>query len=302
MSNLDSNTNVDYLIVDGNNLAFRSFYGVKYLSNQQQLPINAIYGFFNTLHTLQQTIRYQHLVVCFDCGHSQRRTQLLDTYKANRAETPEDFKPQIPHIKQLIPLMGGGCCEKEGLEADDIIGSLCQKIREEHRSALIVSADKDLMQCVGPYIEQLIPTPQGWTRMNAEAVKQKMGVWPEQIIDFLALMGDSADNYPGIQGVGPKTAMQWLSEYNNLETIYKNLDALRPERFREVLSKSKDLLEKNRQLATLDCNPEYANLFWEQICKATLNLPAFSNALENLGLKKLAQKFKPLPCQQTELF
>ena len=115
-------------------------------------------------------------------------------------------------------------------------------------------------------------------------------------------MGDSADNYPGIQGVGPKTAMQWLSEYNDLESIYKNLNTLRPERFREILAQSKDLLEKNRQLATLDCNPEYANLFWEQICKATPDLFSFTKRLEGLGLKKLAQKFKAPQVEQTELF
>ena len=300
MSNL--NTDVDYLLVDGNNLAFRSFYGVKYLSNSQQLPVNAIYGFFNSLHTLQQTVRYQHLVVCFDCGRSQRRTQLLDTYKANRAETPEDFKPQIPYIKQLVPLMGGTCCEQAGIEADDIIGSLCQKIRQEHRPAAIVSADKDLMQCVCGTIDQIIPTPQGWTRLNADEVKQKMGVRPEQIIDFLALMGDSADNYPGIPGVGPKTAMQWLLEYGNLETIYENLATLRPERFREILAQSRDLLQKNQQLAALDCNPKYAETFWPQIQNTVANLPSLGKALEDLGLKRLAQKFKPTRCEQTELF
>ena len=300
MSNL--NTAVDYLIVDGNNLAFRSFYGVKYLSNLQQLPVNAIYGFFNSLHALQQMIRYQHLVVCFDCGRSQRRMQLLETYKANRAETPEDFKVQIPHIKRLVPFMGGTCCEQEGIEADDIVGSLCQKIRQEQRSAIIVSADKDLMQCVGMGVEQVIPTPQGWLRMNATDVKQKMGVWPEQMIDFLALMGDSADNYPGIPGVGPKTAMQWLSEYNNLETIYKNLETLRPERFREILIQSKALLQKNQALAALDCHPSYAESFWSQIHRATTTLSVFREMLESLGLKKLAQKFKPIQCEQTELF
>jgi 5''-3'' exonuclease (including N-terminal domain of PolI) len=296
------NKEVDYLLVDGNNLAFRSFYGVKYLSNQQQLPVNAIYGFFNSLHTLQQTVRYQHLVVCFDCGRSQRRTQLLDTYKANRAETPEDFKLQLPYIKQLIPLMGGTCCEESGIEADDIIGSLCQRIQQEHRSAAIVSADKDLMQCVCATIDQMIPTPQGWARLASDDVKQKMGVRPEQIVDFLALMGDSADNYPGIPGVGPKTAMQWLSEYDNLETLYQNLATLRPERFREILAQSKDLLQKNKQLAALDCNPAYAETFWEKIHNVDANLTALSKALEDLGLKRLAQKFKPLRCEQTELF
>lgn len=302
MSNLNIKRSVDYLIVDGNNLAFRSFYGVKYLSNQQKSPTNAIYGFFNSLHAIQQIVHYQHLVVCFDCGCSQRRTQILDTYKANRSKAPEDFKVQIPRIKELISIMGGTCCEQEGIEADDIIGALCQKIQKECRSAVIVSADKDLMQCVCESIDQLVPTPQGWTRMDPKRVEQKMGVQPKQIVDLLALMGDAADNYPGIPGVGPKTATQWLSQFNNLEAIYTNLDTLKPERFREIIAQSKELLKKNRQLATLDCNPEYAERFWPNLQNNQTNLFPLKKALEDLGLNKLAQKFRTTQCEQTELF
>ena len=302
MSNLNTSKSVDYLIVDGNNLAFRSFYGVKYLSNTQELPVNAVYGFFNSLHTIQQMIHYQYLVVCFDCGRSQKRVQLLDTYKANRSETPEAFKIQIPYIKELIPLMGGTCCEKEGIEADDIMGALCRKIQAEQHSAIIVSADKDLMQCVCGDIEQLIPTPQGWIRMNSEDVQQKVGVRPEQMVDFLALIGDTADNYPGISGVGPKIAAKWLAKYDCLAAIFENISTLSPERFRKIIAQSEDLLRKNQQLAALDCAPAYAELFWERIQNAKKNLPVLIKALEDMGLRKLAQKFNTHRCEQTELF
>ena len=138
---------VKYAIIDGNNLAFRCFYGVKALSNSQQLPVNAIYGFVNSLLALEQTVHYEHLIVCFDCSRSERRLQLLEEYKANRAATPEEFKIQLPYIKQIIPLIGGICCEKQGVEADDLIGSFCAKISNQEASAVIVSADFTISAC-----------------------------------------------------------------------------------------------------------------------------------------------------------
>lgn len=231
---------VKYVIVDGNNLAFRCFYGVKQLSNQQQLPVNAIYGFVNSILSLGQTVNYQQLIVCFDCSRSERRLQLLGEYKANRSATPEEFKVQLPYIKQIIPLLGGICFEKKGVEADDLIGALCATSSENKQTAVIVSADKDLMQCVNSFVSQLVPSNQGWTLLDPMGVFNKMQVHPEQIVDFLALMGDNADNYPGIQGVGPKTAAKWLAVYGTLNNLLEKVDTLTPERFRHVLCNSKD--------------------------------------------------------------
>ncbi|MDR0755299.1 MAG: hypothetical protein LBE99_00035, partial [Puniceicoccales bacterium] len=138
----------DYLLIDGTNLVFRSFYGVKHLSDASTPPVNAIYGFVNTLWSLEQWIQYRHLWIFFDCSRSIRRTQLLPDYKANRATTPEALKQQLPLLRQLIPHLGGHILEKMGVEADDLLGTLAQKISQNNGKAVIVSADKDLMQCV----------------------------------------------------------------------------------------------------------------------------------------------------------
>ncbi|MDR2396978.1 MAG: hypothetical protein LBD69_03945 [Puniceicoccales bacterium] len=243
----------DYLLIDGTNLAFRCFYGVKYLSNAGTLPTNAIYGFVNTLWSLEQWIQYSHLWVFFDCSRSLRRTQLLPSYKANRTATPEVFKQQLPFIKQLIPHLGGYVLEKMDVEADDLLGALAQKISQNNGKAIIVSADKDLMQCVNERVHQLIPTQQGWQLLDAKGVYEKMGIWPKQIVDYLALMGDTVDNFEGIHGVGPKTATRWLQKYASIDTIFSNIDHITPERLRDRLAQEKHTLDRNRRLAQLDC-------------------------------------------------
>ncbi|MDR0393117.1 MAG: hypothetical protein LBH52_02695 [Puniceicoccales bacterium] len=243
----------DYLLIDGTNLAFRCFYGVKYLSNASTSPTNAIHGFVNTLWSLEQWVQYRHLWIFFDCSRSLRRTQLLPSYKANRTATPEAFKQQLPFIKQLIPHLGGHVLEKMDVEADDLLGTLAKKISQNNGKAVIVSADKDLMQCVNERVYQLIPTQQGWQLLDAKGVYEKMGIWPKQIVDYLALMGDAADNFEGIRGVGPKTAIRWLQQYTSIDTILANIDCIKPERLRDHLMEAKNLLARNRRLAQLDC-------------------------------------------------
>ncbi|MDR1254495.1 MAG: hypothetical protein LBJ78_00460 [Puniceicoccales bacterium] len=242
----------DHLLIDGTNLAFRCFYGVKHLSNASTLPVNAIYGFINTLWLLEQWIQYTHLWIFFDCSRSIRRTQLLPVYKANRMATPEAFKQQLPFIKQLIPHLGGHVLEKMGVEADDLLGTLSQKISQNHGKAVIVSADKDLMQCVNERVHQLIPTQQGWKLLDTKGVYERMGIWPNQVVDYLALMGDAADNFEGVCGVGSKTAIRWLRQYTSINAILTNIDCIKPERFRDRLMEAKNLLARNQQLAQLD--------------------------------------------------
>ncbi|MDR2769125.1 MAG: 5'-3' exonuclease [Puniceicoccales bacterium] len=246
----------DHLLIDGTNLAFRCFYGIKHLSNASALPVNAIYGFVHTLWSLEQWVQYRYLWIFFDCSRSIRRTQLLPSYKANRTATPETFKQQLPFIKQLIPHLGGHVLEKMDVEADDLLGALSKKIAQNNGQAVIVSADKDLMQCVNEHVYQLMPTQQGWKLLNAEGVYGKMGIWPNQIVDYLALVGDVADNFKGICGVGPKTAVRWLQQYTSIDTILANVDCIKPERLRAHLVEAKNLLAVNRQLAQLDCSED----------------------------------------------
>lgn len=297
-------SSVKYAIIDGNNLAFRCFYGVKALSDLNQLPVNAVYGFVNSLLALEQTVNYEHFVVCFDCSRSERRLELLSEYKSNRIATPEGFKVQLPYIKQIIPLLGGICYERHGIEADDLIGSFCAKVSMDKETAVIVSADKDLMQCVNVYVSQLIPSNQGWILLDRVGVFDKMHVYPEQIVDFLALMGDHADNYPGIQGVGPKTAAKWLYTYGTLDNLLVHLDSVTPERFRKILSESMDLLVKNKSLAALDYNEAYAKDMLGCLNHSEKDYDSLIKLLDRLNLNRLASKFKNKigTFEQIELF
>lgn len=296
---------VDYILIDGNNLAFRSFYGVKDLSNGQNIPVNAIYGFFNSLFTLQQQFPSKKTIVCFDCSRSEKRVQLLPDYKENRLPTPDTFKTQLNYIKQMIPLLGHFCWEKQGVEADDLIGSWCHWTSMQKRTCLVVSADKDLMQCVNDYVNQVIPTAQGWNLIDRSGVFEKMGIYPEQLIDFLSLIGDKVDNYPGIAGVGPKTAAKWLNTYGSIGKIYENIQVLMPKRFQTILLNNVTLLKKNQQLAALEISNDYVEAIMTDLEAAQPQYEAFAKMLEQLHLPRLFQKFKSYfhtPSQQIELF
>ena len=294
-----------FLLVDGNNLAFRCFYGVAPLTNAQGMPVQAIYGFLHSLQILEVQLRPDVTIVCFDGGRCQKRLQLASDYKGNRAPTPDDFKVQMPYIKQAATLAGMLCCEKKGIEADDLIGSWCRFAEEAGDKAVIASADKDMMQCVGANVSQRIPSHHGWVSLDEQGVFEKTGVYPNQLADFLALIGDTADNYAGIAGVGPKTAASWLQCYGSIEGVFKNLNTLKPERFRSILEQSYDLLQRNQALATLERRTE---LIQDQIPLLETLHPdteALEQLLHQLGLKQLARKLRdraqPMP-QQSELF
>ena len=293
-----------FLLVDGNNLAFRCFYGVMPLTNAHGMPVQAIYGFLHSLRMLEVQSKPDVTMVCFDGGRCQKRLQLAADYKGNRAPTPDDFKVQMPYIKQAATLSGMLCCEKEGIEADDLIGSWCTFAEEAGDKAIIASADKDMMQCVGANVSQRIPSHHGWVSLDEQGVFEKTGVYPNQIADFLALIGDTVDNYAGIAGVGPKTAASWLQCYGSIEGIFKNLKTLKPERFRSVLEQSRDLLHRNQALATLERRTELIQDYTTLLETLHPDAEALEQLLHQLGLKQLARKLRdraqPTP-QQIEL-
>lgn len=249
-----------WLLVDGYNIAFRSFFALPpTITRSDGLPTNAILGFLKTLLYLQDKEQPDHMVVFFDLGPSKKRTELLPTYKANRQAAPDAFQSQVPFIKQLTTLLGYGPIQEEGIEADDLIAaSAMELIKEDNKNTVyIVSSDKDLAQCLQPGIFQLLPPPTaqpklGWRLCDMNAVQERFGVRPDQIVDYLALVGDSSDNIPGIQGVGPKTAVKWLIEYHSIENIFQNIESLTPARFQTILKASEELLKKNKQMLELD--------------------------------------------------
>jgi DNA polymerase-1 len=195
--------------------------------------------------------------VFFDLGGSQERLLLHPEYKAQRTEMPEALQKQIEPIKALTRAMGFVGVEIDGVESDDVLASQAVSLAAQGHDVLIVSSDKDFAQIVNDHIKLLLPPPAanpklGWRLRDTGGVVEKFGVPPSQIADYLALVGDTSDNIPGIAGVGPKTAVKWLQHYGNIEGVIAHAAELAPERFRELVRDRADDLRRNLKLTTLN--------------------------------------------------
>ena len=245
-----------YLLIDGKHFVYRAFYATPELTRStDSFPIGAIHGWSRIMWSLMDEYPTGTYEIFWDAG-SKARLEMDSNYKANRKPVPEPMRPQLPYIEKLANLMGIASYKEEGHEADDLIGTRASDLAAKGEEVLIVSADKDFAQCVNEKIHMLMPPPtantkDGWKRLTPEGVVEKFGVTPDQIADYLALMGDTSDNVKGLEGVGPKTAGEWLKAYKNLEGIFANCGKLNPKRFQNVVYESQEMLLKNRQMTTL---------------------------------------------------
>jgi DNA polymerase-1 len=245
-----------YLLVDGFNLAYRCFFAIPALSRADGFPTNALHGWARSLWMLIDQEKPDATTVFFDLGGSERHLALHPEYKAQRKEMPPELEKQIDPLKVLTRHLGLKLVEKHGVESDDLLASEAATLAKQGHEILIVSSDKDFCQLVGPRISIMLPPPTGnpkagWRRLDPAGVKEKFGVPPEQIAEYLALVGDTSDNIPGVSGVGPKTANKWLAEFGSLEAIITRAAELQPERFRAAVAESAERLRRNLQLTTL---------------------------------------------------
>ena len=252
-----------WLLVDGYNIAYRSFFAIPELSNSEGFPTNALHGFLRIMWKLEDQQNPDHIAVLYDLGAPAARETLLPKYKANRKDSPDEFSQQIPWIKKITTALGYHLIEEEGEEADDLIGALAKKLKTNGDKVYIVSADKDLAQCIEPGVFQLVPPPPtngkvGWRLLDESGVEEKFGVKPTQIVDYLSLIGDNSDNVPGIQGVGPKTACKWIQEYGSLEEIIKKVKYLMPKRLQMPIAENVELLRRNVKLIMLNLSLDVA--------------------------------------------
>ena len=246
-----------WLLVDGFNLAYRCFYAVPELTRADGFPTGALHGWVKSLWRLADQEQPLATLVFFDLGGSQDRLALHAEYKAQRAEMPEALQKQIDPIKAFTRAMGLVGIEQDGVESDDLLASQAVALARAGHEVLIVSADKDFAQIVDERIKILLPPPSanpklGWRVLDAAGVKEKFGVPPSQIADYLALVGDTSDNIPGITGVGPKTAAKWLAEFGSLEGVIAHAGELKPDRFQEPVRTDAERLRLNRRLTTLN--------------------------------------------------
>ena len=247
------------LLVDGFNLAYRCFFGIPELTRADGFPTNALHGWAKALWRLEDQEKPHVSIVFFDLGGAQDRLALHPEYKAQRKEMPEGLVLQIPILKQLTQAMGIKSVEQHGVESDDLLASEAVELSRQGHDVLILSSDKDFAQIVSDKITIMLPpatsNPKlGWRRMDRSAVIEKFGVPPERIADYLALVGDTADNIPGVDGVGPKTAVKWISAYGDLEGIITHASKLMPDRFRDAVIQAAERLRLNRTLTTLNLN------------------------------------------------
>jgi DNA polymerase-1 len=245
-----------WLLVDGFNLVFRSHFAMERSNlrrQSDQFPTGALHGWIKALQDLRDAEKPDRCVVFFDLGGSDRHLAVLPEYKAQRDDTPPDIVLQLPEIKKLTALLGFAVVQERGVEADDLIATAVQRLSGAGDECIIVSADKDFGQCVGGKVLQLAPPPTanpaaGWRRLDAAGVEEKFGVPPALIADYLALVGDTSDNIPGLKGVGPKTAVKWLQQYGGLEAVLAAAESIEPARFREQVKAEAERIRANLSL------------------------------------------------------
>ena len=242
------------ILVDGNNLLFRSYYATAYqgviMRNSKGFPTNALYGFINMMNKIVKEENPNYILVAFDKGKSFRHTK-YDFYKGGRNATPDELKEQFPKAKEVLNAMGIKYFEIDNYEADDIIGTVARIVDEEDQFiATIVSSDKDLLQLISDEVDVKLLKTSGFIRMDKQEFINTYGVEPIRMIDLKALMGDSSDNIPGVKGIGEKTAISLLTKYKDLNTLYENIENVTG-KTKEKLINDKDNAYMSYEMATI---------------------------------------------------
>lgn len=244
------------VIIDGSSLLYRAFYAIPHLTDAQGHPTNAVYGFLNMLLKLYGELDPQYVAVAFDKGKHTFRNDLFDGYKATRKPAPDDLRPQFALIREVLACLGICVLEQEGYEGDDIIGTLARRTAADGYAVAVVTGDRDALQLVTDDVTVYL-TKKGITNMLAvtpAVMESEYGYTPAQVIDMKALMGDTADNIPGVPGVGEKTALKLISQFGSAHGVYEHLDEVKGKKLQEKLADNKDKAVLSKDLATIRCD------------------------------------------------
>jgi len=238
------------ILVDGSAYIFRAYYALPPMSRKDGTPVNAVFGFTNMLVKLIEDYREEKLIVIFDAARENFRNKIYKKYKANRGETPEDLIPQFDLIKKCVKAFNIPQLELAGFEADDIIATYTVLATNSKIPSLIVSSDKDLMQLVNQNVEMLDPIKN--KKIGIEGVIEKFGVNPEKVVQIQALTGDKIDNIPGAPGIGPKTALELIKQFGDIEGLIKNVELINQEKRRNIIKDFKEDIRVSLKLVSLD--------------------------------------------------
>lgn len=303
-----------FLAIDGNSILNRAFYGIKVLTTKEGIYTNGIYGFLNILIKLEQEIKPDCVAVAFDLKAKTFRHKLFADYKAGRKGMPEELAQQMPILKEILADLGYTIVVKEGFEADDILGTLAKSCSANGDECYIATGDRDSLQLVDENVRVALATTQmgkGHTQiMDIDAVKEKYGLTPDKLIDLKALMGDSSDNIPGVKGVGEKTAVTLLQNFETLDGVYQNIqDAKIKKGVREKLIKDKETAYLSKVLGTIKCDVDISTnsedyrkkpTNAEKVLKTLKALEMFSLA-EKLGLSNDVENISLFDCDDSGL-
>lgn len=281
------------VIIDGHAIAHRAYHSIPPLSLNGQ-PVNALYGFYSMLLSSLDQLKPDYLLVCLDSPGPTFRSSEFIGYRAARKPTDHDLVSQLPLLSQTLEKTGIPNISMGGFEADDLIGTLTKKAQKKKyiQKITIITGDKDLMQLVNKKVSLFVPV-RGLSETKTyypDEVKEKLGVSPSQVIDLKALMGDMSDSYPGVAGIGPKTAINLLEKYQNLDGIYAHLNEISG-KVRDKLTKDKDNAYMSQKLATIICNIPLKFKFHS----ARLNNDKFLGLLslfEEYNFKSLSSRLK----------
>lgn len=243
-----------FLIVDFLNVAYRSFFAIRELSNSKGVPTNAVYGFLQSVRRWREELSPTHLVIALDAETPKRRLDLLPEYKANRPPTPEKLPPQLSRLTELFPLLGWPTAYDSVEEADDLGAAIAIEAARAGHDVRIASNDKDFLQIVGPKIKVLRSTPKETALADESWVRERWGIEPSQVADFLALQGDAVDNIPGAPGVGEKTAADLIKRFGSVEKILAAVDTITKPKLQASLRDHAADLRRNLKLIRLDCH------------------------------------------------
>ncbi|MDC0057249.1 DNA polymerase I [Alphaproteobacteria bacterium] len=240
------------ILVDGSAYIFRAYYALPSMIRKDGTPVNAVFGFTNMLIKLIEDYKDEKLIVIFDAARENFRNKIFPNYKANRGETPEDLIPQFDLIKKCVAAFNIPQIELEGYEADDIIATYSAEATKLDIQSLIVSSDKDLMQLVNDKVEMLDPMKN--KKIGIEQVIEKFGVEPKKVVQIQALTGDKVDNIPGAPGIGPKTALELINKYGDIDGLIKNADKIKQEKRKNIIRNSENDIRVSLELVKLDHN------------------------------------------------
>lgn len=280
------------LLIDGNAIMHRAYHALPPFRTKAGIPTNIVYGFFSMLHKSIIDFKPTHIIVCFDTPKPTFRNKIFKDYQAQRPKISDDFITQIPLVKEALNRSGITHLEKDGFEADDIIGTIANKFKNNGIRVLILSGDRDIQQLVDQNVFVITPK-MGLSELkmyDISEVENKFGLTPDKIPDLKALMGDSSDNYSGAKGIGPKTAAKLLQKYKTVKGIYYHLDEL-DEKIKKSLKENKENVILSHKLATIDIKvPLEFNIEKTRFEKFSDNLKSY---LEKLEIKSLTKRIFP---------